>query len=192
MSEDRAFLAHFISEEIYVIADENKSVEHASDAAEETPIPSSAKPLPSPSQTSIDSIEVKEPEPVSLKPIHTHGENLKHCIVMFSAEHKLDPNSKDLLFKILGAIDRKPKDVLMANVYGCSDASIEALINENNHKQLISFGVNQPALLSTAEAYIPITEKGKHYILSDHLEDVAVDNTKKRALWGALKSIFKQ
>ncbi len=179
MSNERDFLPHFISDDIYVIKEGQKTIVEESTESVETEN----------SQTSI----VEEPavEPVALKPIHTHGENLKHCIVMFSAEGKLDADSKGLLFKILAAIDRTPKDVLMANVHGCSDESIEALIHENNHRQLISFGVKKPDLLSNATVYEPISEKGKHYLLSDHLEDVAVDNTKKRALWQALQSIFK-
>lgn len=191
MSEDNSFLAHFITDDIYVIPEKEEVRTQAIEKEEAAPV---KEEVPSPTHTieaTIETAEVREPEPVTLKPIHTHGENLKHCIVMFSAENKLDSNSKDLLFKILAAIDRKPKDVLMANVHGCSNESIEALIQENNHRQLISFGVKQPDLLANAEVYSPISEKGKHYLLSDHLEDVAVDTNKKRALWGALQSIFK-
>lgn len=178
MNDDWSFLPHFISGDIYVIEEKIVAKEAKSEQISVEP-----------AQTSI----VEEPsiEPVALKPIHTHGENLKHCIVIFSAESKLNSEAKDLLFKILAAIDRKPKDVLMANVHACSSESIEALVQENNHRQLISFGVREIDLLSEAVLYEPITEKGKHYLLSDHLEEVAVDKTKKRALWQALQSIFK-
>lgn len=189
MSEEKDFLAHFISDEIYVIGEQTTSTEETSPAApisESEPLIDTASQASPPTPTMVE-----EPVAVTLKPIHTHGENLKHCIVMFSAEGKISPESKDLLFKILAAIDRKPKDVLMANVHGCSTESVEALINENNHKHLISFGVKQPAFLKVATVYQPILEKGKHYLLSDNLEEVAIDNTKKRALWVALQSIFK-
>lgn len=190
MSEDNSFLPHFITDDIYLIPGKKEintqSIEKVAAVPEKEETSSATHIV----QTSIETPEVREPEPVTLKPIQTHGENLKHCIVMFSAENKLDTNSKDLLFKILAAIDRKPKDVLMANVYGCSNESIEALINENNHRHLISFGVQQPDLLSNAEVYSPISNKGKQYLLSDHLEEVAVDTNKKRALWGALQTIF--
>ena len=178
MSNGRSFLPHFITDDIYVIDKKIKSKDTASQEI-----------LAEPEQTPI----VEEPtiEPVALKPIPTHGENLKHCIVMFSAEGKLDSGSKDLLFKILAVINRKPKDVLMANVHGCSAESIEALIQENNHRQLISFGVRKPNLLGEASLYEPISEKGKHFLLSDHLQEIAKDNTKKRALWQALQFIFK-
>jgi len=176
MEEKQAYLPHFINEQIYVIGDKSSMVEEPS--SEATTEPASL-------------IKPSEPvEQVDLKPIVTFGENLKHCLVLFSAEGKISAESKDLLFKILAAIKRTPKDALMANVYDCTQEQVEALLMEHNHKHLISFGVTNASSLGSLTEYKPSEANGKHYILSNGLEAVATDNTKKRALWGALQEVF--
>jgi hypothetical protein len=179
MEDKHAYLPYFIDETIYVIA---SSQQQEADAPEQA-IAEAPEHAPAPTTSA-------ETSPIDLNPIVTFGENLKHCIVLFSSSTKISPESKDLLFKILGAINRTPKDALMANVHGCSSEQLQALLAEHNHRHLISFGITNIPQLSEAQPYQPITEKGKYYILSDHLEAVAVDLDKKKALWKALKNIF--
>jgi hypothetical protein len=174
MSDDLGFLSHLFSEDIYTI-DEELQVKST------VPIESNED------QTQHD----KPKEALELKPIMTHGENLKHCLVLFQAKEKLRTESKALLFKILEAIDRKPKDVLMANLYDCSPEGIEAFLVENKHQHLISFDVTAVEPLSKSTVYLPIQDHGKTYLLADSLEAISLDIEKKKALWKALKSIFK-
>ena len=180
MSEEKAYLPYLIDEPIYVLKEEraasskSSNDEHSTDEV----------------KTESENVLNDQPTKVDLKPIVTFGENLKHCIVLFSAEHKISPESKDLLFKILAAIKRSPKDALMANVYGCSQEQVEALLSEHNHKHLISFDIRNASVLSPLSPYEPASSKGKHYILSNGLEEVATDINKKKALWQALQKVF--
>lgn len=184
MQDDKAFLPYFIEEPIYVLNEDKQQDESLlqQDVQEAAALEEHIETEP----TKVEELREK----VDLKPIVTFGENLKHCIVLFESAQKISPESKDLLFKILAAIKRTPKDALMANVYDCSKEQVEALLSENNHKHLISFGVKQAESISQLEAYVPTEAKGKHYILSDGLEAVAIDKDKKRALWQALQEVF--
>lgn len=176
MEDKKAYLPYFLEESIYVVDKGLKVAEPTAVYQEQASI--------------INDPLTEQKEKVELKPILTFGENLKHCIVLFSSEQKISADSKDLLFKILGAINRTPKDALMANVHGCSDEQMQALLAEHNHKHLISFGVTNTKALSDVKLYEPKEEKGKHYILSDDLEAVATNLDKKKALWKALKLVF--
>jgi len=177
MAEEKAHLPYFIDEPIYLLREDSPADRQEVEVKEATPL--------------AESVEQDAPvPPVELNPIVTFGENLKHCIVLFSAEGKISADSKDLLFNILGAINRTPKDALMANVYGCSQEQLAALLAEHNHRHLISFGVSTIEPLLEAELYTPLVQKGKHYILSEGLEAVATETDKKRALWKALQEVF--
>lgn len=181
MEDKKVYLPYFLEETIYKVREGSATVQESSSSIEQA---EEVHQQPTSIATSVNA------EPVAVKPIVTFGENLKHCIVLFSSEHKISVASKDLLFKILASINRTPKDALMANVYDCSQEQIEALLSEHNHKHLISFDVKQTTELSQADPYTPYSSKGKHYILSDDLEVVATDIDKKKALWKALKEVF--
>lgn len=177
MQEKKVYLPYFLDDTIYMINDGSAPHQQQADTQQDD--------------------HVTEPEvsqetkvPVDLKPIVTFGENLKHCVVLFSSATKISAESKDLLFKILASIKRTPKDVLMANVHDCSQEQVEALLSEHNHKHLISFGVTKTEILASLKPYEPKEEKGKHFILSDGLEEVATNLDKKKALWKALQEVF--
>jgi len=178
MEDKQSYLPYFLDDTIYAIETSQQQ-----EAAPEQVIAEASAQEPSPTSS-------EDKSPIELNPIVTFGENLKHCIVLFSSSTKISPESKDLLFKILGAINRSPKDALMANVHGCTSSQLQALLAEHNHKHLISFGVIEIPQLRGAQPYQPIAEKGKSYILSDDLEAVALDLDKKKALWKALKDVF--
>lgn len=183
MEDKKAYLPYFLEETIYKVSEDSPSAQEPSASIKQADVTNEPS-------SSFSAPDKAQQEPVAVKPIVTFGENLKHCIVLFSSEHKISADSKDLLFKILAAINRTSKDALMANVYDCTQEQIEALLSEHNHRQLISFGVKQTTELQQAKPYTPFAHKGKYYILSDDLEAVASDVDKKKALWKALKEVF--
>lgn len=186
MTDSTDFLPHFITEPIYVIAGEEQPVaeEQVAEAVETT---ATEAPV-NVQQTSV----VEEPrEEIKVKPIPTLGQNLKSCVILVESDDEvLDETSKAFLYKILSSVKRGENDVLIANLKEVAQDSIEALLAEHNHKQVLSFGSKKFSKTATIEPYTPLQEGHKTYLNCDSLTAISEDVEKKKALWKALQSIF--
>lgn len=184
MTDSSDFLPHFITEPIYVIAGEEQ--------------PQTAVEPVAPEVTSTTAEEdsspqvVEEPqEAIIIKPIPTEGQNLKGCVIFVeSSEPILDTASKEFLYKVLSSVKRGENDVLIANIADVEADSIEALLAEQNHKQVLCFGSNKFDKLKGETLYSPKQDGHKTYLCCDSLTAIAQDVEKKKALWKALQSIF--
>ncbi|MBO3697544.1 hypothetical protein [Roseivirga sp. E12] len=194
---DQNFLAQFIEEPIYLIKEDQ--VATTEDAVAESPVDTSEppkteekKPEPTPIQTEVpEPLVAKEPEPVYVKPLPTAGDNLKHCIVLVdSDEELLEEPLKELLYKIIGAVKRKPEDVLLTNCRNAGKDQIEALLANNNHKHILAFGTDVLTELSSVQAYEIHKPKYVAMLKADSLTEIASNVDKKKALWKALQEMF--
>ncbi|MCE7992389.1 MAG: hypothetical protein HEP71_10425 [Roseivirga sp.] len=212
---DYSFLPHFITEDIYVIKEEQKLLQAEAPATStavepavaptpspapvaDAPAPKTEAPEPAPTAKPVTPtvdpappMIAKEPEPVYLKPLPTEGNNLKHCLLLVeSDEAVLEAPLKALLEKIMGAVKRSLDDVLLVNVREANTEQIEALLSEQNHRHLIAFGTNRVTELNNAPLYQLSQVKGKNYLRADALSAIAQNIEMKKALWGALKGMF--
>lgn len=212
---DYSFLPHFITEDIYVIKEEGALLKEevtvtneapqqevaektaptpdpvAATPKTETVVPAQPAKPASPAIEPAPAMEVKEPEPVYLKPLPTEGSNLKHCLLLVeSHEAVLEAPLKALLEKIMGAVKRSLDDVLLVNVREASNEQIEALLSEQNHRHLIAFGTTKVAELNNAALYQLTEVNRKNYLRADALSAIAQNVEMKKALWGALKGMF--
>ncbi|GAB5524614.1 MAG: hypothetical protein Roseis2KO_24860 [Roseivirga sp.] len=212
---DYSFLPHFITEDIYVIKEEATPLKEEAVTTSQEPQPAVVEktaPAPAPvteapksetvkpaepAKPTIPTIEpapameVKEPEPVYLKPLPTEGNNLKHCLLLVeSGDTILEAPLKALLEKIMSAVKRSLDDVLLVNVREASTEQIEALLSEQNHRHLIAFGTTKVAELNNATLYQLTEVNRKSYLKADALSAIAQNVEMKKALWGALKGMF--
>jgi len=201
---DQNFLAHFIEEPIYLIKENRVTTKEP--AVDETP---EAIPVPAEASASQDiqtetvkpdnvqadapaPVVVEEPAaPVYVKPLPTAGDNLKHCIVLVdSTDELLEEPLKELLYKIMGSVKRKPEDVLLANCKNADPAQIEALLANNNYRHVLAFGTEVLAELKGVTSYAIHQVGPKSFLKADSLTEITTNVDKKKALWKALQEMF--
>ena len=171
MSE-QSFLAHLITEDLYVLEYEVNE--------------SQTKELPE-----IEPSKAEEPEPIYLRPLPTEGSNLKHCLVLVESENPMPENDlKELLEKIMAAVKRSMDDILLVNVKAASDDQLEALLSEQNYRHLLAFGTQKVRQLAEAGKYELRLIDGKSYLKADSLKAISQNTELKKALWKVLKEMF--
>ena len=171
MSE-QSFLAHLITEDLYVLKEEVKTGVQT----EELP--------------AIEPSKSEDSEPIYLSPLPTEGSNLKHCLVLVESENPMPGNDQGLLEKIMGAVKRSMDDILLVNVKAASDDQLEALLSEQNHRHLLAFGTRKVRQLAEAEKYELRLIDGKSYLKADSLKAISENMELKKVLWKVLKEMF--
>lgn len=191
MAEEN-FLPYFIEEPIYVIKTDAPTV--ATPAAEEvlSPKVNTAEPIVEvPVASAVQESKVEEPEPVYVKALPTSGDNLKHCIVLVNSEEDiLEESLQTLLYKIMGSVKRKSEDILLANCHQADEEQIAALLANNNHRHVLTFGVNLLPTLATASPYEIVKAGAVSMLKADSLNLIDQETEKKKALWKALQEMF--
>jgi len=97
---------------------------------------------------------------------------------------------KELLYKIMGSVKRKPEDVLLANCKNADAVQIEALLANNNHRHVLAFGTEVLAELKGVTSYAIHQVGPKSFLKADSLTQIATNVDKKKALWKALQEMF--
>lgn len=184
---DHAFLSEFINEPLYLIKDEGVRIKEEGLSTEGKAVEPRDYPQAEPEAPTM----VEEPKAkVELKPVPTSGQNLKGCIILVKWENREVAEEKELLLKILSSVKKTEQDVLIAQASGTSEEQIEALLAEQNHKQVLDFGTNKLPQLSKSDFYQITTDGPKKYLKAHALSEIASDVEKKKALWRALQEIF--
>lgn len=179
---DQAFLSEFITEPLYLIKEEKPIVNNYKDVKEEPTSTIAEEPIPI--------ITEKPKAKVELKPIFTSGENLKGCIILVDWKNGEVSSEKELLLKILSSVKRTESDVLIAHAYESSTEQIEALLAEQNHKQVLDFGTDSIPENTSTKLYEIKANGPKKYLKADPISAIATDVEMKKALWKALQEIF--
>lgn len=184
---DHAFLSEFINEPLYLIKDESVRVEE-----KETSVQLEiAEPTAYPPAEAAAPAVVEEPKAkVELKPVPTSGQNLKGCIILVNWQDGEVAEEKELLLKIMSSVKRTEQDVLISQASGTSKEQIEALLAEQNHKQVLDFGTGKLPKLSKSDFYQITAEGPKKYLKAHPLAEISTDVDKKKALWKGLKEMF--
>lgn len=184
---DHAFLSEFITEPLYLIKDEGVRVKKERLSTEEKAVEPKAYPQAEPEAPTV----VEEPKAkVEIKPVPTSGQNLKGSIILVNWENGEVSEEKELLLKIMSSVKRTEQDVLIAQASGTSEDQIEALLAEQNHKQVLDFGTNKLPQLSKSDFYQITADGPKKYLKAHALSEINTDVEKKKALWKSLQEIF--
>jgi len=179
MSKD-AFLAHFITEPIYLIKND-KGLDYVNNEDQESS---------NVDEPEEELISERATELVELTPLTTSGKNLKNCIILTDWTEVANGQEKELLLKILSSVERIEDDVLIVHAGNASNEDIEAVLAEHNHKHVIDFGTDKLANLSSTASYTSISEGAKKFLKANELAEIAADVEKKKALWTALQAVF--
>jgi len=113
----------------------------------------------------------------------------KGVLVAFDSM-ELSGELKELLFKILDAVGCSLKDIALCNeetINTASPAQVDAL----NPTKVIVFGrVNHPLMHHKKENYQVEMLEDTAYLYADSLDQINTSKELKKALWGALKTLF--
>jgi len=177
--QDNSYLPNLINEDIYVIKENSSAPEVRAVAKEVIDI------------ETVPENSVEEPATVYVQPLPTEGNNLKHCLVFVeSTETILDKDSKTFLENILKSVKRSLEDILIVNVKEANEEQIQAILAEQNHRQLLVFGSEKMTSLKDIDNYSVYSENHKSFLKADGLDTISKAVEKKKALWAALQEIF--
>lgn len=196
---DQSFIAHFITEDIYLLKEEVKPPTQTDEAKPEPLVEQQPAQEPVAEEVAtykeepalFEPSKVEEPEPVYLKPLPTEGSNLKHCLVLVESENQVLENElKGLLEKIMTAVKRSMDDILLVNVKAASDDQLDALLSEQNHRHLLAFGTRKVQQLREVGNYELTLIERRSYVKADSLRSISENIELKKALWKVLKEMF--
>jgi hypothetical protein len=127
-------------------------------------------------------------------PYQLLGENRKGLVIAVSLqeqEFQALPQ-KEFLVKVLAAIQRSPADVAYVNIKRGEKLRVHDLSRQTTLNHLVAFG---PGLLEMdADAKITVYKPAAigqvPLLITDPLEDIERDVTKKKLLWNSLQAVF--
>ncbi|MBP6385501.1 MAG: DNA polymerase III subunit psi [Pseudarcicella sp.] len=100
---------------------------------------------------------------------------------------------KELLAKILTAVNLTLENVTILTLEEAQSIDFKWVLNNEPVRYFITFGIELQHinLKIPLELYVAKQIKGIQFLMSDSLEAMQADNTKKRLIWNALKQIFE-
>jgi hypothetical protein len=187
MSEDLSFLAHFITEDLYLIKEEASAAEVK---AVLEPV-KAVQPVVEKSPAEAKAAIVEEKEQVYIKALPTEGNNLKHCLIFFeSSQNHLEASKKAFLLKILTAVKRGLDDVLLVNLKEASKEQIDAVLSEFNHRHVLAFATTKLDSIISTPQYEVKEDAKKFYLKADDLGQIEATVELKKSLWAGLQKMF--
>lgn len=169
-------LSLFLDTPIYVLPEEKEEYLSAEQ------VPTVAEQIP---------MEEENPAVVAeeIQELAYEGNFEKGVLVAFDSM-ELSDELKELLFKILDAVGCSLKDIALCNegtINGASAAQVDAL----NPSKVIVFGrANHPLMQHKKENYQVEMLEDTAYLFVDSLDQINNSKELKKALWGALKTLF--
>jgi hypothetical protein len=135
-------------------------------------------------------------EPVNLpeqeKTPEFFGENKKGVVILvnYPDERWIYFKDKIILERILASIKLTFEDVALINTHFYKPESIDELSDTLSISKLIGFGINDPFLKGLKREEPEKTTKTAVFLMNSDLDEIAMDNSKKRILWNNLKVMF--
>ncbi|MFD2034558.1 hypothetical protein ACFSKL_07150 [Belliella marina] len=113
----------------------------------------------------------------------------KGILIAYEGSH-LEPDLREFLFKILGAVTCSLKDIAL-----CASESVEEVsyskIEELNANKILVFGkLNHQLFQFKQQAYEIRNENGVEYLFADDLRSIFTDVELKKSLWNKLQILF--
>jgi hypothetical protein len=111
-------------------------------------------------------------------------------LVYYPDERWIYFKDKIILERILASIKLTFEDVALINTHFYKPGSIDELSDTLELSKLIGFGIND-AFLKGLKREEPVkTSKTAVFLMNSDLDEIAMDNSKKRLLWNNIKVMF--
>lgn len=167
-------LGMFIDSEVYVIKEEISSLISKS-SAESIPEQISG--------------EVQEDTAEELDLIY-EGNFEKGILVIYEGSH-LEPDLREFLFNILGAVKCSLKDIALSSAESIEEVS-QSKIDELAPNKVLVFGkINHKLFQIKQQDYEIRNEDGIEYLFADDLRAIFSNKEYKKSLWNKLKILFE-
>ena len=138
----------------------------------------------------------KEEETVTIpdqeKPIEFFGGNKKGVAILvnYPDERWIYFKDKLILERILASIKLTFEDVALINTHFFKPESIDILSDSLNIRKLIGFKINDPFLNDMKREEPVKTVKTAIFLMNSDLDEIAMNESKKRILWNNIKLMF--
>lgn len=186
LTSNNEALRLFFTDDVYLIANEEIKV------SETAPVES----LPTPTQ------HIKEEVvsvPADVQPVKKQkrdfnhlGKNAKNILILVSdpVNQVSTEEGRELLRKIVKAIDLSAADFALVNCSAYADADFEELQSYFKPRLLLSFGVLPETLgLAVQPQNSVVKHESITLVFSSELQALSEDMSGKKALWGSLKQL---
>jgi hypothetical protein len=186
LTSNNEALRLFFTDDVYLIANEEIKV------SETAPVDS----LPTPPQSIKDeAVSVPaEAQPVKKqkRDFNHLGKNAKNILILVSdpVNQVSTEEGRELLRKIVKAIDLSAADFALVNCSAYADAGFEELQSYFKPRLLLSFGVLPETLgLAAQPQNSVVRHEDITLVFSSELQALSEDMSGKKALWGSLKQL---
>lgn len=167
-------LGMFIDSEVYVIK-------------EELPILISKNPVESIPAQVLEEIQEDATEELDLI---FEGNFEKGILVIYEGSH-LEPELREFLFNILGAVKCSLKDIALSSAESIEEVS-QAKIDELAPNKILVFGkLNHILFQIKQQDYEIKNEEGIEYLFANDLNAIFSNKEFKKSLWNKLKILFE-
>ncbi|AFL85190.1 hypothetical protein Belba_2645 [Belliella baltica DSM 15883] len=114
----------------------------------------------------------------------------KGILVIYEASH-LEPDLREFLFNILGAVKCSLKDVALSSAESIEEVTVQK-IEELAPNKIIVFGkLNHPIFHLKQVNYEIRNEDGVEYLFADDLRSISMNIDLKKSLWAKLQVLFE-
>ena len=167
-------LSLFLEEEIFVLKEEISQLAHT----------------PEPIFTEEEEVEaLLESDAAQAEEILYEGGFEKGILIVFQ-DNELSDAYKELLFKILQAVNCNLKDIALVSAPSLEKTD-EGAVSALSPNKIIVFGKTSHSIMGHKKAtYEIIQEDGVEYLFADDLQEISQEVGLKKALWNQLQILF--
>ncbi|MTI39108.1 hypothetical protein [Fulvivirga lutimaris] len=183
---DLNFLKSFLTEDLYIIKENQKETAPYTQAEEKAP----QKEYQEKESTEESSIINEPVEEIKTKPFPPHkgSFNKKIFIAVQDNDNEFINDSElEFLLKILGAVKLSLDDVAIINAAKSKIELTDLMVWSATH--YLSFTA-EPISQHNSQFYTPFQEDTVQCLSCDKLKEIAADKGKKQQLWTALQQLF--
>jgi hypothetical protein len=192
MDEEKAFLPHFIDEEIYII-DEVVSVETAPIQQESAVISNEqeikeepVKPIAEEPKQIYEAPKVEEVVRPTFE-LTFNGQNTKGVLLLVN---NISAEERAFLEKVLGAVKLTMNDCALLSLSQNNSTEHQKLIENFKCKTIINLGGQPLPFLQGIKNYKINFLADKKVLITDDLTSIMADVAKKKLLWESLQLLF--
>ncbi|TRX49477.1 hypothetical protein FNH22_27050 [Fulvivirga sp. M361] len=177
--KDLNTLKYLLTEDIYLIPETNRTTTTASPITE-----------PKAPQETSPPLDIKETAEVSASDFNFKGNKNGSVIVLVNDRNNeaLNKEQEELLLKILKAVGISKENMLLVNTAFTKVDNI--ILQSLSATKILQFYPDYDLAESPTALYSTVIDNGKTRLISDPLNDLIYDLSKKKMLWNALQKMF--
>lgn len=180
----------FFTDDVYLVTGEETGISLAVPDVAPQPVPE----VKLQAEEEIKGVDVPVEEPETVLSFQYLGKNTKNILILVhdAGNQVSTEEGRELLRKIVKAIDLTANDFAVLNYASYPGVSFAQLNDFFKPKLLLSFGVAPEVLgIATQEQNVLVLQQELQLIFSSGLHVLAEDMNGKKALWGSLKQLTR-